>query len=233
MRKKLALKALFRTPLKTLLSFLLIAAASFALFFRVTDYAITSREANVVKSSFYGVAALDNSVPDMDIGGDVISGFSYKDTYEVEDKPWLTEGQIKEFSSLPGVTLVDTRYMTAGLVEDYERLVDMDFRNFCVGRFVLEGTYAGYDRTESEAWIELKFEDVTVLAGGRLQVPSGEPLKITHLAWGELEGWQNPQTTEFFDGLKEGSKCLVTGSYSEIGGARCVRETTGRLANWV
>ena len=44
MRKSTALKTLLRAPLKTLLTFLLIAAGSFALFSRVTDFAVTMRE---------------------------------------------------------------------------------------------------------------------------------------------------------------------------------------------
>lgn len=50
MKKSSALKTLLRSPLKSLLTFLLIAAASFALFSRVTDYAITTREAGKAES---------------------------------------------------------------------------------------------------------------------------------------------------------------------------------------
>ena len=67
MRNSLALKTLLRSPVKTLLTFLLIAAASFALFSRITDYAVTSREAANAESFYHGVAALDNTVPAMQV----------------------------------------------------------------------------------------------------------------------------------------------------------------------
>ncbi len=54
MRKKLAFQTVFRTPLKALLTFLLLAAASFTLFLRVADYAFASREAAKVKGSYTG-----------------------------------------------------------------------------------------------------------------------------------------------------------------------------------
>ena len=75
MRNSTNLKTLFRSPLKTILTFFLIGAASFAFFSRVTDYAITMREASKAESFYSGVAALDNSVPPM--------GY-----YDPEPKPW-------------------------------------------------------------------------------------------------------------------------------------------------
>jgi len=65
MKKSLALKSLLRSPMKTLLTFLLIAAASFALFSRVIDYAVTTRETENAKSLYHAVAFLDNEVPDI------------------------------------------------------------------------------------------------------------------------------------------------------------------------
>lgn len=115
--------------MKTLLTFLLIAAASFALFSRVTDYAVTTRETESAESLYHAVASLDNEVPDIPmIVADIplpdgSEGAVYGAMYEMEDKPWLTEGEMEAFASLPGVTLADTRYMTAGRVEGYKRLV--------------------------------------------------------------------------------------------------------------
>ena len=64
MRKSMALKTMIRSPLKTLLTFLLIVAASFSLFSRVTDYAVTMRETKRAESFYHGVAALDNTLPE-------------------------------------------------------------------------------------------------------------------------------------------------------------------------
>lgn len=63
MRPGLSLKTLFRAPFKTLVTFLLIAAASFAVFYRVADYTVTQREMSRAISCYRGVAALDNGVP--------------------------------------------------------------------------------------------------------------------------------------------------------------------------
>lgn len=138
MSKSLALKTLLRSPVKTLLTFLLIAAASFALFSRVTDYAVTGRETANAESFYHGVAALDNTVPDMTVDWSE-DGIAYIMAYETENKPWPSKEQLKEFSSLPGVTMADSRYMTAGLVEGCKRVADESYGDYSMDYFVLEG----------------------------------------------------------------------------------------------
>ena len=94
MRNSLALRTLFRSPLKTLLTVLLIASASFVLFSRITDYAIITRETKDAKGFYHGVAALDDTVP----------GYEVADYYITPgDKPWPAEEELEAFSSLPGV----------------------------------------------------------------------------------------------------------------------------------
>ncbi len=201
MRKSLALKTLLRSPLKTLLTFLLIAAASFALFSRITDYAIVSRESAKAESFYYGVAALNNSTPPM--GG-----------YYPDPKPWPTEEQIEEFTSLPGITLVDTRYMTDGLVEDYKRVIDPDASSS--REFVVEGTYEGYDEYGEEPNIRryLKFNDVTVHAG-EINLDPRMPMKITvNFSEEIIDYYQQPFSRSSFDELEQGSRYLVVGGYS-------------------
>lgn len=215
MRKTIALKSLLRSPVKTILTFLLIASASFALFSRVTDYAVTTRETKNAESLYHAVASLDNDVPDIPIeiksvrsaDGSVLSG--YHTVYEMEDKPWLTKEQLEEFSSLPGVTVADNRYMTAGRVEDYKRLVGSgDYGGF----FVFEGTYQGYiddkDPSVLEDHVELKFDDVKVIAaeeGPEIDTSftmNGAPLGDTFYA-------KSPYTRAFYDSLEIGCRCLV------------------------
>lgn len=219
MRKSLVMKILLRSPLKAVLTFLLIAAASFALFSRITDYVITTREAAKAESFYHGVAALDNSVPDVFLTedhGDLTTGW----TYDMQDKPWPTDEQIKKFSSLPGVTLADQRYMTAGLVEDYKRLVDPDYYSFRLGSFVVEGTYTGYEPVhDSEAVIDILLDDVTVLAGD-IEMDPGEPLKIgtAALQGDDSTGIPGELPRSFYDGLDKGTRCLIMGEYTETSG---------------
>lgn len=213
MRKTIALKTLLRAPVKTLLTFLLIAAASFALFSRVTDYTVTTRETKNAKSLYHAVASLDNEVPDIPVipepiySPDRTSGVYYDYLYETEDKPWLTEEEIKEFTSLPGVTLADTRYMTAGLVEDYKRMVgDGEYG----GRVILEATYAGYEDGPSvpEDHIQLKFDDVEVIACE--PGPEMEKSFMTQpVPLGDTSYAPSPYTREFYDSLEKGCRCLV------------------------
>lgn len=213
MRKSIALKALLRAPVKTLLTFLLIAASSFALFSRVTDYTVTTRETKNARSLYHAVASLDNEVPDLPVipepiySPDGTSGMTYDYLYIMEDKPWLTEEELKEFTSLPGVTLADTRYMTAGLVEDYKRIVgDGEYG----GRVVFEATYAGYEDGPSVPadHIRLKFDDVKVIASE--PSPEMEKSFLTEpVPLGDTSYAPSPYTREFYDSLEEGCRCLV------------------------
>ena len=199
MRKSTALKTIFRSPAKTLLTFLLIAAASFALFSRVTDYAVTTRESAKAESFYYGVAALDNSTPPM--------GY-----YMLSPKPWPPQDQIEKFTSLPGVTLADTRYTTDGFIEGYKRVIDQE-GSLEEGEFILEGTYEGYE-DYSSGNLYLTFDDVKVHAG-ELQFDPGQPMKI---ATGNEEFSRHNYEQTFFEGLKKGSRYLVIGTYSERSG---------------
>lgn len=216
MRKSIALKSLLRSPMKTLLTFLLLAVASFALFYCITDCTVTMREIAAAKSAYHGVAALDNIVPDRIVIEYTQDGGTAA-VNKVDDKPWPTDTQLKEFSTLPGVTLTDTRYMTAGRIGDYKRLVDEDALGGAAD-FVLEGTYAGYeDILDEESEINLKFDDVTLLAGD-MQIEDNETVTITATVIEDMGEGKAPYPREFFDALEKGKRCLLVGSYNTITG---------------
>lgn len=224
MRKSIAIKMLLRSPVKTLLTLSLTAVASFVLFSRITDYTIMVRETANAESFYHGVAALDITSPMVFYKED---DMSY--VFRPDDKPWPADEKLKEFSSLPGVTLADTRYMTAGLVEGYKRLVEDGEK----GDFVLEGDYAGYEEIQgSEKYIDLLFNNVTVLAGD-VTLDSGESVRIqtrnlneeqfeeirdSDFYYGEL-----PLT--FFEEVEQGSRCLVTGNYDKVSGRELRMDT--------
>ncbi len=202
MRRSVSLKILLRTPLKTLLTFLLIAAASYALFSRAVDHAVTAREADRAEDFYHGVAALDNTVPPIQSDEGVI----YPD-----DKPWPSAEKMAEFASLPGVTLVDERHMTAGLVEDYERLpVDRGHAPYHTGEFIVEGAYAGYEDDGGSRAILL---DGAKALAGDFSLEPGEPLRIG-MTLAEIYDAIG-LSPSYFEGLEKGTRCLVMGSYDE------------------
>lgn len=216
MRKTIALKSLLRAPVKTLLTFLLIAAASFALFSRITDCAVTMREMAAARDVYHGAAALDNTVPDR-IVIEYTSDGGTAAVNKTEDKPWPTEAQLHEFSTLPGVTLADMRYMTAGRIGDYKRLVGEDGLGSAAD-FVLEGTYDGYeDIPDEDSEIQLIFKDVTALAGG-MELKDDEPVAIKATVIEDMGEEKTPYPREFFDGIEKGRRFLLVGSYNVITG---------------
>lgn len=214
MRKSMILKTLLRSFWKTILTFLLLAAASFALFFQVTNYAVTTREITHAKSFYRGVAALDNTVPNLQLQG--LGNVADDITYETENNPWPTQEQLQQFSSLPGVTLAETRYMTAGKVENYKRVIDESATWAYRGRFVIEGAYAGYEDDPNNAGlVNILLDDVTVLAATDDKMVLEKPVKIRAVSADDQTYYENPHPLSFFENLEKGSRCIVTGRYSD------------------
>ncbi|MCL2126148.1 MAG: hypothetical protein FWH33_09215 [Oscillospiraceae bacterium] len=60
MRVQLSLKTLLRTPLKTLLTFVLLAATSYMIFFGMAEYVVTRREFDRVAGQYRGVGAVES-----------------------------------------------------------------------------------------------------------------------------------------------------------------------------
>ena len=61
MRASLALKQLLRSPVKNLLTLLLIAASSFLLIYNALDYAVTKREYTRVYDSYRGYVNVEDA----------------------------------------------------------------------------------------------------------------------------------------------------------------------------
>ena len=209
------MKTLLRSLWKTILTLLLVIAASFALFSQVTNYAVTTREITYAKSFYRGVTALDNTVPNLWLQG--LGNVADDITYETENNPWPTEEQLLKFSSLPGVSLAETRYMTAGKVENYRRVIDENGTWAYRGRFVIEGTYAGYEDApyNNPDLMNILLDDVTVLAATDDKIALEKPAKIMAVASDDQTYYENPHPHSFFEKLKKGSRCIVTGRYSD------------------
>ena len=213
MKKTTALKTLLRAPVKTLLTLLLIAAASFALFSRITDYAVTTRENKEVEKFYHADASLSNYVRSTFVeteyvnspDGTVSTGYGF--WYKMEQKPEPTKAQMETFKSLPGVTIADKHYLAAGRVEDYKRL------NRSSGYVLFEGTYKGYEDENSNPsilrdHINLKFDDVKVIG-----CDGGPEIKrsfnVPYIPLGDMYYAKSPYTREFYEKLKIGSRCLM------------------------
>jgi len=229
MRPGLSLKTLFRAPFKTLVTFLLIAAASFAVFYRVADYTVTQREMSRAISCYRGVAALDNGVPNTAlILGSFLPNSARYHYYQNEIWPpaGLTGEQMNAFSALPGVSSAQTRYMTAGIIDGLRRIEI--FEQYIVkynytSRVVVEGTIAGisHETLGSSETNIISLVDCKQLAGG-LPIEQGSDLSVITfavdgadvvLSRGDMRTFyhmeNNPFGQSFVDGLSAGDRCLV------------------------
>lgn len=61
MRPLQSIKTLFRTPFKTLITFLLLAVVMFAFFSRIAEYSVTSREMKNVAEKYRGIGSIENA----------------------------------------------------------------------------------------------------------------------------------------------------------------------------
>ncbi len=232
MRPFLSLKTLLRTPFKTLLTFLLITAASFALFSRVADYAITQREMERTTVYYRGVAALDNGVQNTATFLASYLPGSSRESYERNEKippTALTKEQIHAFSTLPGVSSTDTRYMTSGIIDGLKRvvrygpyIVKYDYTD----RFVLEGTFTGITvgKFGTEKINKINLADCNPLAGG---IPIGKGRNASVVAFAHTGGEgitrgdmhlfyyikDNLYNQSFTDGLAKGDRCVIIGRW--------------------
>lgn len=199
-----AFKALFRSPTRTFVTFLLILSASFVLFSRLVDHTVTERETKKARDFYHGVATMDNSVPDMTFSYDVESEdgnlITHGETVSMGDKPWLTREEMTQFASLPGATLSDIRYMTAGQVEDYKRLAKYEAKTRYLP-VVIECTYSGYENTFSDRgdYIDLKLQDVEVIAC-ETETDLKDSIEMKNLYLDESASDQLPCTRKLLDG---------------------------------
>ena len=148
MRSLVSIKTLFRSPARTILTFVLLGIVTFAFFSQTAQYFIVSREFNNASRQYRGVGSAQAAPPEesnpwwpvpVDLNGVDISSLiePYKDLYQL-----LTWEQIETISGLPYITTTDTRYMTAGVSDTYIRIDDgRYFYNF-TSRCVIEGTLA-------------------------------------------------------------------------------------------
>jgi len=183
MKPKSSLKTLYRSPVRTILTFILLAAVTFALFSQVLEHVVTLREVNAAVSEYYGAGAVEIKEPDVWSERSNRVDYLWNDgrvpmetwdeLYRVaggKDHTNLTNEQIDAISSMPYISGVDMRYMTAGVSDKYTRLDEgvqsYDYARNCV----IEGTIAEIGSYTHEDWdlafdCTLYLEDCEILAG--------------------------------------------------------------------
>ena len=159
MKAKLSLKTLYRSPVRTILTFILLAAVTFALFSQVLEYSIADREMKKAVEQYDGVLSVWKYPPGYNYTGDPLYMFTdprvstaqlpeyFQEEYPKLKTKHLDSEIIEEISSIPYVTYVDTRYMTAGYSDEYRRVDEgpkiYDYANQCVVEATVKYTMYG------------------------------------------------------------------------------------------
>ena len=184
MKNRYAFKMLLRSPVKTALTVLLLAAASFLLLDNLSSYAMQTRAVRQAEEAVEGVLTAERSPVSNPLDGGS-SWFLLSDptnpgeTYR-EDRSYasthheaLTEADVKALEALPWIDAVDRRYMTAGISEKYKRIEGAYADYSYMDRLVIEATVtaintgANLDKYMYDSGLRCTLEDVTVLAGDR------------------------------------------------------------------
>ena len=127
---KNGMKSLYRSPIKTAVTLLLLAAAAFLFLYNLGEYSVSDREYREARDKYEGVLTVEEkAVPDNATGFDyflmtdeTFQGNRYDLKYEDNHQSSLSEGLIEQLANLPHVSRVDKRYLTAGVSSAYIRL---------------------------------------------------------------------------------------------------------------
>ena len=182
------LKSLYRSPLKTALTLLLLAAAAFLFLYNLSEYSVSSREYREARDRYEGVLTLDSEPLPMEKMNPLFDFFLHTDptnpadtygmaAYSDYHQPDFDEEIAAMLEGLDHVSRTERRFMTAGVSPDYMRL-DTDFKMFpYYARCVLEAEIKNIEPIISdsalkfghslvkEGLISLKLTDWKVLGG--------------------------------------------------------------------
>ena len=194
------MKSLLRSPLKTVLTLLLLSAAAFLLLYNLSEYAATDRQYREAREHYEGVLTVEEApVPeqvdarynfflltDPTNPGRTFDRFSYEEYHHQS----LSEETVSMLSSLPYISRVERRYMTAGVSDEYLRL-DTDTNLFPYNaRLIVEGTlermeelsfvnqgaFANIKPFSEDASAALVLTDIRLLAGDPAQLKDDDTL---------------------------------------------------------
>ena len=154
MKPRLSLKILYRSPVRTALTFVLLVAVTFALFSQVLEYSVAKREMDKAVGEYKGMGSVVNG----EFAGEMNVVFAYMfadDRVENRVLPeqfetlWrelgyenLTQEQIDTITNMPYVSHTDIRYITSGVTK-YRRLDIAENRYEYTHNCVIEATIKG------------------------------------------------------------------------------------------
>lgn len=210
MSADLSLRQLLRSPAKTALIFLLIAAVTFGLVSQVGEYVISRREVEVAAQEYKGVGSAEAS-QSMVEGNETtylytdprltMDGVDREIVLEIQERVYthLTSEQIERLSTMDYVTNIDARCMTAGVSDTLLRLDDgTSFANF-TSRAIIEATFGFSTFNEEESSVQetgMIANNIATLLDCKIiygSIPA---------AW-ELEG-NNASISYYYDGNRWG-----------------------------
>ena len=178
MRAKLALKNIYRSWVRSLFIFILLAAVTCSLFSNVMEYTITRRETNKAIELYDGVGTMMKGVMYPSVLNQRYGEYIYADDRVSEDyypedyaENWetrfpyarLDNDKLAEIEQYEYISYVDKRYMTAGVSDEYQRIdMSRDYYYDFTNCYVVEGTV--------DMWHEgnaaLLIKDFEIIAGG-------------------------------------------------------------------
>ena len=150
------LKSIYRSPLKTVVTLLLLAAAAFLFLYNLGEYAVSDREYREARDKYEGVLTVEEApvsarlamfndfflITDPTNPGRTFGEVSYE-TYHHES---LHADTLETLSALPYISRTERRYMTAGVSPDYVRLDTDQHLFYYAGRCILVATVDKYVR---------------------------------------------------------------------------------------
>lgn len=227
------IKSLYRSPVRTILTYILIVAVTFTLFSQVLEHAVTVREIDKAAEQYDGIVVIDTSE-----GMSISNSFWYATTDprigadEFASKlasryTQITAEKIDEISTLPYITSTDTRYMTAGVSEEYTRLDDgKSFYNY-TAQCLVEGTIMSVSDRWGNGTYTISLKNPKIIAG-TTPTPLYEhmPLHIDTMSGGGY-GYNGIRTMiqapenyfyentyeEFIENLEIGQKIVIVARY--------------------
>ena len=192
MKKSTSLRMLLRSPVKTAVTLLLIAAASFLFLYNLLDYAMTRREYTRTYAAYHGTFSVMRP-EDRNVGAPAEDQFATRGYFFASDPkadpaytgvvPYeeyhmrsLTAADLEAIETLPYVTRAEKRYMTGGIA-DFQR--SWSYTGLTIVRFFHQTKrivftaavdkvtpyIRGYSYMAAGTDMGLRLRDVEVLAG--------------------------------------------------------------------